>query len=45
MISYLGAFTSTFRSELANLWVKNCEEREIPNSGAFSLENVLGNPV
>ena len=45
MISYLGAFTSTFRGELASLWVENCEERKIPNSGKFSLERVLGNPV
>ena len=45
MISYLGAFTSTFRDSLADLWVTECESREIPNSGSFSLERVLGNPV
>jgi dynein heavy chain len=45
MIAYLGAFTSTFRSELAEQWVTLCEEKEIPNSGQFSLSRVLGNPV
>lgn len=45
MIAYLGAFTSTFRSDLTDLWVKICEERAIPNSGEFSLERVLGDPV
>jgi dynein heavy chain len=37
MIAYLGAFNSVFRDELADLWVKGCEEKEIPNGGTFSL--------
>jgi dynein heavy chain len=45
MIAYLGAFTSVFRSDLAAEWVTLCEEKEIPNAGAFSLARVLGNPV
>jgi len=45
MIAYLGAFTTVFRSDLAVEWVKLCEEKEIPNSGKFSLESVLGNAV
>lgn len=45
MIAYLGAFTSVYRSDLAAEWVALCEEKEIPNSGKFSLEGVLGNPV
>jgi len=45
MIAYLGAFTSVFRSDLAEDWVRLCEEKEIPNSGKFSLERVLGNAV
>lgn len=45
MIAYLGAFTMVFRSDLADEWVKLCEEKEIPNSGKFSLERVLGNAV
>jgi dynein heavy chain len=45
MIAYLGAFNSVFRDELADAWVKNCEIKKIPNSGAFSLETVLGDAV
>jgi len=45
MIAYLGAFTSTFRQDLAEEWVRLCEEKNIPNSGKFSLERVLGNAV
>ena len=45
MIAYLGAFTSRFRSDLAADWVNLCQEKEIPNSGKFSLERVLGNAV
>jgi dynein heavy chain len=45
MIAYLGAFTSTFRFNLTEKWVKLCEDRQIPNSGRFSLERVLGNPI
>lgn len=45
MIAYLGAFTSIFRTDLAANWVSMCQDKEIPNSGKFSLERVLGNPV
>jgi len=45
LIAYLGSFTSVFRSMLTNDWVKNCLDREIPNSGSFSLQAVLGDPV
>lgn len=45
MIAYLGAFTMTFRSDLSDVWVQSCQEKEIPNSGKFSLERVLGNAV
>ena len=37
MIAYLGAFDSLYRNELIEGWVKECMEREIPNSGSFSL--------
>jgi len=37
MIAYLGAFTSTYRESLSKDWVSKCLEKEIPNSGAFSL--------
>jgi dynein heavy chain len=45
MIAYLGAFNSSYRDELAAQWVKGSSERNIPNSGAFSLKSVLGNAV
>lgn len=45
MIAYLGAFTSVFRHHLSEDWVQNCVEKNIPNSGAFSLQRVLGDPV
>lgn len=45
MIAYLGAFTSLFRQDLSANWVSICEEKQIPNSGKFSLERVLGNAV
>lgn len=45
MIAYLGAFDSVYRNELVEGWVKNCIDREIPNSGSFSLANTLGNAV
>jgi dynein heavy chain len=45
MIAYLGAFTSVYREDLAAQWVASCEEKEVPNSGKFSLERVLGDPV
>jgi dynein heavy chain len=37
MIAYLGAFNSLYRDELADMWVKQCEDKKIPNSGSFSL--------
>jgi dynein heavy chain len=45
MIAYLGAFNSSYRDELADVWVKESSKRNIPNSGEFSLKRVLGNPV
>jgi len=45
MIAYLGAFDSVYRNELSSMWVKKCVEQKIPNSGKFSLEGTLGDPV
>lgn len=45
MIAYLGAFTSAYRQELTTDWVKNCLEKEIPSSGKFNINSVLGDPV
>ena len=45
MIAYLGAFDSLYRNELSIMWVEKCQQRKIPNSGKFSLQNTLGEPV
>jgi len=45
MIAYLGAFNSVFRDELADEWVRQSEALKVPNSGKFSLSEVLGDPV
>lgn len=45
MIAYLGAFDSKYRNELIEMWVKQCVDREIPNSGSFSLQKTLGDGV
>jgi len=45
MIAYLGAFNSVFRERIAEDWVKKCAAKKIPNSGAFSLQRVLGDPI
>lgn len=45
LIAYLGAFNSVLRDELTEMWVKRCQQKEIPNSGDFSLEKTLGDPV
>lgn len=45
MIAYLGAFTSVFRTQLSDDWVAKCLDKSIPNSGSFSLQRVLGDPV
>lgn len=43
-VAYLGAFTSTYRLSLVDLWVEKCEEFEIPSSETFSLIGVLADP-
>lgn len=45
MIAYLGAFDSVYRNELIEQWVKTCVDKEIPNSGSFSLAKTLGDAV
>lgn len=45
MIAYLGAFTAVFRNELTDEWNSQQMEKEIPSSGSFSMQRVLGDPV
>ena len=45
LISYLGAFTMTFRNDLVAGWVELCAEQNIPRNQTFSLNQALGDPV
>lgn len=45
VIAYLGPFTASFRSQMSELWSKDCKARGIPCSHAYSLQNCLGDPV
>ncbi|KAL0246333.1 hypothetical protein GEMRC1_007545 [Eukaryota sp. GEM-RC1] len=44
-ISYLGAFTSEFRTSMITDWISLCQKRNIPISDQFSLVNSLSTPV
>jgi len=43
-IAYAGPFTSTFRQEMLDEWVRTCAEYDIPVDKAFGLVRVLGDP-
>lgn len=43
-MAYLGAFTSNYRKELVDHWVRKCNEVELPLSTNFSLLRVLADP-
>ena len=45
MISYLGPYTSKYRSDLCADWLKECQSKEIPCSSTFELSKFLGDPV
>ena len=45
MISYLGAFFSSYRLECTTEWRKLCEDSKIPCSKTFSLAATLGDPI
>jgi dynein heavy chain len=44
-VAYYGAFTSTFRAELVSMWIKSCQELEIPVSENFNLVDTLADPA
>ncbi|KAJ9522811.1 hypothetical protein QJQ45_019799, partial [Haematococcus lacustris] len=44
-VSYLGAFTGTYRTALIQSWLSRCRELGIPVSPAFSLQSTLASPV
>ena len=45
IVAYLGVFTGHYRSDCIEEWVRKLKEKEIPSSGEFSLQAVLGEPV
>ncbi|XP_043195463.1 dynein axonemal heavy chain 7-like [Amphibalanus amphitrite] len=45
VVAYLGAFTSSYRSEQVVDWMDRCVEKAITCSPEFELSLVLGNPV
>lgn len=44
-ISYLGAFTSSYRTSCLAGWVAACAAKGVPCSERFKLAAVLGDPV
>ncbi|GAX73618.1 hypothetical protein CEUSTIGMA_g1069.t1 [Chlamydomonas eustigma] len=44
-ISYMGAFTGSYRQKLVQSWILGCQEREIPASPSFSLQDTLSSQV
>ncbi len=40
-VAYYGAFTSTYRQELVDLWTRRCQELEIPVTENMSVVSVL----
>ncbi|KAK3803952.1 hypothetical protein RRG08_059815 [Elysia crispata] len=45
IVAYLGAFTSAFRYEESQAWLKIVRDMKITCSSDFSLTNTLGDPV
>ncbi len=44
-ISYVGTFTAKYREHLLKEWMNVCKEKNIPFSGDFTVERILGDPV
>ncbi|KAL0228525.1 hypothetical protein RCL1_004668 [Eukaryota sp. TZLM3-RCL] len=44
-LSYLGAFTTEYRTSMINSWVQLCRDRKIPICSDFSLIKTLCTPV
>lgn len=43
-VAYYGAFTSTYRHELVELWTNRCVELEIPVTPGMTIITVLADP-
>ena len=44
-VAYFGAFTSSFRTELVETWVKECQRLGIPVSYDFNLTDTMADPA
>jgi dynein heavy chain len=44
-VSYMGAFTGSYRDELIKVFIDECEFEEVPRAGNFSLAKTLSDPV
>jgi len=44
-IAYCGPFTAGYRKRVVDLWVEECNIKNIPGSEAFSLVKVMGDPL
>jgi dynein heavy chain len=44
-VVYIGPFTLTVRSEIVNIFIKKCEELQLPYSPDYNLIKILGDPV
>ena len=44
-IAYCGPFTAAYRKEVVDMWVEECNIKQIPASESFSLVRVMGEPV
>lgn len=44
-VAYYGAFTSTYRHELVELWTNRCVELEIPVTPGMTIITVLADPL
>lgn len=44
-LSYVGPFTSKYREQLLQRWMKFFVAKRIPYSNDFNVERILGDPV
>ena len=45
VVAYLGPFTTSYRSQCIQEWVKSCQDSGITCSSVFSLSKTLGDPI
>jgi len=45
VIAYLGPFTIEYRREAISEWMKLCNDKRLPSSDKFDLQEIVGDPV